>query len=93
MPRYRGQNESSLVIPGDKLDIYGSNRNVLLEAIRNRKDSKKAAHALFPVSSSSSFLQALPTGSELESGRSALLLAIQERGEKMELKKEISDVP
>lgn len=26
MSRYGGQNESSLVIPGDKLDIHGSNR-------------------------------------------------------------------
>jgi len=71
----------------------GSNRNVLLEAICNRKDSNKAVHALHPVSSSSSFSQALPTGAEMGLGRSALLLAIQERGEKLELKNEIADVP
>lgn len=93
MSRYGGQNESSLVIPGDKLDIHGSNRNVLLEEICNRKDSNKAVHALHPVSSSSSFSQALPTGAEMGLGRSALLLAIQERGEKLELKNEIADVP
>ena len=93
MSRYGGQNESSLVIPGDKLDIHGSNRNVLLEAICNRKDSNKALHALHPVSSSSSFSQALSTGAEIGLGRSALLLAIQERGEKLELKNEIADMP
>lgn len=78
------RNEPSVSIPDNDLDVNGKNRNAMLEAIRNRKISNKGTQPLCSVNSKSTSCQALPSDTEFDSARSALLLAIKNRN-KVEL--------